>query len=90
MPPCMTTSVWPNAAIASAEANGSIVRSVPRVTLDDAKMRLAPNSAPVATTTVASPRDSKLVDPRRIASFDPSEPVICVTGLTWAPILTPN
>ena len=90
MPPCMTTSVWPNAAIASAEANGSIVRSVPLVTLDGAKIRLTANSAAVAMTTVASPRDSKLLDPRRIASFDPLEPVICVTGLTWAPILTPN
>ena len=28
-PPCMTTSVWPRDAIASADANGSIVRSVP-------------------------------------------------------------
>ena len=36
MPPCMTTSVWPSDAIASAEANGSIVRSVPLLRLDDA------------------------------------------------------
>ena len=36
MPPCMTTSVWPSAAIASADANGSIVRSTPLLRLDDA------------------------------------------------------
>jgi hypothetical protein len=32
----MTTRVWPSEAIASADANGSIVSSVPLVTLDDA------------------------------------------------------
>jgi hypothetical protein len=55
---------------------------VPLVTLDDAKRRLAANSAAVATRTVANPRDSKRLDPRRIASFDSTEPVICVAGVT--------
>ena len=49
MPPCMTTSVWPSDAIASAAANGSIVRSVPLVRLDGANRRLAANSPTVAT-----------------------------------------
>jgi hypothetical protein len=61
---------------------------VPLVTLDDANRRLAANRAAVATTTVASPRDSKRLEARRIASFHPAEPVICVTGVTWARILT--
>ena len=70
MPPCMTTSVWPSDATASAAANGSIVRSVPLVTLDGANRKLAAKSAPVATRTVARPRDSRRLDPRGIASLD--------------------
>jgi hypothetical protein len=67
MPPCITTSVCPSDAIASADANGSIVRSVPRVTLDDAKTRLTAKRPAVATSTVASPRDKRCLEPRGIA-----------------------
>ena len=44
MPPCMTTSVWPSDAIASADANGSIVSSTPLLRLDDANTQLAASS----------------------------------------------
>ncbi len=67
MPPCITTSVCPSEAIARADANGSIVSSVPRVTLEDAKTRLTAKSAAVATSTVASPRDRRCLDPRGMA-----------------------
>jgi hypothetical protein len=33
----MTTSVWPSPAIASAAANGSMVKSTPLLRLDEAK-----------------------------------------------------
>ena len=82
MPPCMTTSVWPSDAIASAAANGSIVRSVPLLRLDGANRRLAANSATVATMTVARPRDSTLLDPRATEPFDSSEPAMCVPDIT--------
>ena len=65
MPPCMTTSVWPSDAIASADANGSIVSSTPLLRLDDANTALAASSTTVATSTVASPRDTRRVDPSR-------------------------
>jgi hypothetical protein len=78
----MTTSVWPSDAIASADANGNIVKSVPRVTLDDANKRLTANSPAVATRTVARPRESRCLDPLGTASFDSAEPVICAPGVT--------
>ena len=82
MPPCMTTSVWPSDAIASAAANGSIVRSMPLLRLDGANRRLAANSATVATMTVARPRDSNLLDPRGTEPFDSSEPAVGVPDIT--------
>ena len=85
----MTTSVWPSDAIASADANGSIVRSVPRVTLEDANTRLTANRPTVATRTVASPRESTRLDPRGMVTCDPVEPLLCVFGVTWSRILTP-
>ena len=80
MPPCMTTSVWPSDAIASADANGSIVRSAPLLRLDDANTPLAANRATVATRTVARPRESTLSDPRGIASrATPPDRVLCAS-----------
>ena len=76
MPPCMTTSVWPSDAIASAEANGSIVSSVPRSRLVGANRRLAATSPSVATMTVVRPRDSRRLDPRGTVSFASLETVI--------------
>jgi hypothetical protein len=78
----MTTSVCPSPAIASAEANGSIVRTTPLLRLDDPNRRLARNSPAVAAITVARPRESRRLAPRGTVSFDPIEPVICVSGAT--------
>src|SRR3954468_6767646 len=77
MPPCMTTSVCPRAAMASAEANGSMVSSVPLVTLEDANTRLTTNSPTVATTTVRRPRESTLRDPLGTVPLPSVEPAIC-------------
>jgi hypothetical protein len=84
----MTTSVWPSAAIASADANGSIVRTTPLFRLDDAKSQLTRKSAAVATITVARPRDSSLLDPRGITGLDWSDPPLRVSDLTWRTMVT--
>jgi hypothetical protein len=73
--------------MASAAANGNIVRSVPLVTLDGAKRRLAAISAIVATLTVTRPRDSSLLDPRGTESFDSLELAVGV-DVTKLPIVT--
>jgi len=67
LPLWLTEKLWMSDAIASADANGSIVRSVPRVTLDDAKTRLTAKRPAVATSTVTSPRDKRCLEPRGIA-----------------------
>src|SRR4051812_29596868 len=82
MPPCMTTSVWPRPAIASAAANGSIVSRTPLLTLDDATTRLVRNNATVATSTVTKPRDSAFREPRDTALCDGSAPAAGVPGNT--------
>ena len=76
MPPCITTRVWPSDAIASAEANGSIVSSVPLSRLVGANTKLAASSPSVATMTVVRPRDSRRRDPRGTVSFGSFETVI--------------
>ena len=78
----MTTSVWPSDAMASAAANGSIVRSTPLLRLDGANRRLAASSATVATTTVARPRESTFLDPRETEPFGSPEPVSGVADIT--------
>src|SRR4051812_30371931 len=83
----MTTSVCPSDATASADANGSIVRSVPFARLDDANRALTTNSSNVATATVARPRESTFLDPRGIAIFAASGPGVCAADATWPPIL---
>ena len=84
----MTTSVWPSAAIASADANGSIVRTTPLFRLDGANSQLAAKRATVAAMTVARPRDSNLLDPRGMTTLDWSEPPLRVSGLTWRTMVT--
>jgi hypothetical protein len=59
-----------------------MVRTTPRLRLDDPKRKLAANRAPVATTTVARPRESKRLDPRGTVSFGSFEPVICAPAVT--------
>ena len=80
----MTTSVWPSAAIASADAKGSIVRTTPLFRLEDANSQLTANSNAVATSTVAKPRDTNLLDPRGMVAFDSSELPLRDSRLTLA------
>ena len=82
MPPCMTTSVWPSDAIASAAANGSIVSSTPLLRLEGANATQATNRPPIATRTVTRPRESRLLDPRGTASLASFRPRVCVSGST--------
>src|SRR5438067_13482974 len=83
----MTTSVCPRDATARADANGSIVRSVPFVRLDVANSALTTNSNNVATATVARPRESTFLDPRGIPVLAASGPGVCAADATWPPIL---
>src|SRR5215204_4363393 len=82
IPPCITTSVWPSEAIASAAANGSIVRSVPLVRLDGAKIQLMATRPTVAAPTVIRPRENRLRDPRRTTVAASARPGICVSAAT--------
>ena len=72
MPPCMTTSVCPSEAIASAAANGSIVSSVPLVRLESATSALAAKRPAVAVATVRRPRENTLLEPRSIVLRPPA------------------
>src|SRR2546421_86925 len=81
MPPCITTSVWPSPAMASADANGSIVSRTPLLTLDDARTQLVKNNATVARSTVARPRESTVRDPREIALCGRPASTIGVPGV---------
>ena len=78
----MTTSVWPSDATASAAANGNIVRSVPRVTLDEAKIQLTAKRPTVAISTVASPRESSRREPRGMLLIGSVRPVVGTPDLT--------
>jgi hypothetical protein len=59
-----------------------MVRTVPLVTLDGANRKLAAKRAPVATRTVARPRDNRRLDPSGIASLNSGGAVISPGDVT--------
>ena len=76
------------AAIAANSVDGKAANAKMEALANKKKSELAANRRPVATVTVARPRDTSLLDPRGMAAFDSSEPPLRVSGLTWRTMVT--